>query len=138
MSLSRACVAALSLLLLTLMGARGQAQACAVNRGERIMLASFSLDPDVFIWDSAQRLINYASGDFNTEGVLKHTLLARPGTKAVATECKDSLARPKFSTHAIDVIGVRIVSGPGRGKYGWVLAEDVRRMDGKPVLTAAP
>lgn len=138
MELSRARVAALPVLIISLMWAGGPAQACAVNRGDHIMLASLALDPDVFVWDSAQRLISYAGGDFNTAMVLKHTVLAKPGTTATATECRDRVARPKFSTKSVDIVGVKVTSGKIRGRFGWVLAEDVRRMDGKPVTAVLP
>ena len=116
----------------------GQALACGVTNGDRIMLSSQALDPDVFVWDSAQRLINYIEGDYNVETVLRHTVLVRPGTKAVAVGCRDNAAHPKYSPANLDLIGIRLTSGPGRGKYGWVAAEDVRRADGKPLTLTTP
>jgi hypothetical protein len=140
MHLSRARVAALAVFIASVLspGGQVQAQACVVSRGDRIMLASLDLDPDVFVWDSPQRLIAYAAGDYNTMTVLRHTVLVKPGTTAIATDCKDGVARPKFSAKNVDIVGIKITSGAIRGRYGWVLAEDVRRMDGKPVTAVAP
>ncbi len=140
MHLSRARVAALAVFIASVLspGGQVQAQACVVSRGDHIMLASLDLDPDVFVWDSAQRLIAYAGGDYNTMTVLRHTVLVKPGTKAIATDCKDGVARLKFSAKNVDIISIKVTSGALRGRLGWVLAEDVRRMDGKPVTAVAP
>ena len=114
----------------------GQALACNVARGDEVLLASQALDPDVFVWDSAQRLINYIEGDYNVETVLRHTLLVRPGTKAVTVSCRDAAAHPKYTKSDLGIVGVRLTSGPGRGHYGWVAAEDIRRA--KPMTVKNP
>lgn len=116
----------------------GQALACPVAPGDRIVLASQSLDPDVFVWDSAARLIAYAQGDYDTEAVLKHTMLAKPGTAALAVDCRQVPASPKYTKGQLDLVGIKLTSGPNRGHFGWVGAEDVRRPDGKPVTVYVP
>jgi hypothetical protein len=116
----------------------GQASACPVAPGDRIVLASQSLDPDVFVWDSAGRLIAYAFGDFDTEAVLKHTVLAKPGTSALTVDCRTAPSSPKYAKGELNLVGVKLTSGPNRGHYGWVAAEDVRRPDGKPVTVYVP
>jgi hypothetical protein len=116
----------------------GRTLACTVARGDRVQLSSQALDPDVFVWDSAQRLINYIEGDYNVETVLQHTVLVGPGTRAVAVSCRDAAARPKYSKTDLDIIGVKLTSGRNKGHYGWVAAEDVRRADGKPIIVTTP
>jgi len=116
----------------------GRTLACNVARGDRVQLSSQALDPDVFVWDSAQRLINYIEGDYNVDTVLRHTVLVQPGTKAVTVGCKDAAARPKYAKADLDIIGVKLTSGQSKGHYGWVTAEDVRREDGKPIIVTTP
>jgi len=100
---------------------------CAVAVGEPIMLRSSDFDPDVLVWDSRQRAIDYASGNVrNASDVLNHTLLSRPGTHAIVTTCAAGTVKPKYSPGQLDTIGVKITSGPQRGRYGWVSSDDVR------------
>ena len=74
----------------------------------------------------ALRLIDYAAGQWgNTRAIFAHTLLAEPGTQATVVACFPSVAHPKFSTGDEDAIGVKIMSGPHRGRYGWVLSSDI-------------
>jgi hypothetical protein len=131
---------ALAVILLTLAAAAPatRASACVVTQGDRIVLAGQSLDPDVFVWDSAQRLTSYLEGDYTTEIVLHHTMLASPGTKAIAVGCKEAAAKPQYAKTSLDLVGVKLVEGPNRGRYGWVVADDVRRPDGKPVTPPSP
>jgi hypothetical protein len=114
------------------------AMACPVAPGDKIVLASQGLDPDVFVWDSATRLVAYAQGDYDTDTVLKHTVLAKPGTSALTTDCRPAPASPNYTKGELDLVGVKLTSGPNRGRYGWVAAEDVRRPDGKPVTVYTP
>jgi hypothetical protein len=114
------------------------ALACPVAPGDKIVLASQGLDPDVFVWDSASRLVAYAQGDYDTDTVLKHTVLAKPGTSALTTDCRPAPASPTYTKGELDLVGVKLTSGPNRGRYGWVAAEDVRRPDGKPVTVYTP
>lgn len=102
------------------------------------MLAGQSLDPDVFVWDSAQRLTAYLAGDFTTDIVLRHTMLAPPGTKAITVGCKEAAAKPQYAKTTLDLVGVKLMDGPNRGRYGWVVADDVRRANGKPLTPPSP
>jgi hypothetical protein len=122
----------------TLVGPAAGASACVVTNGERIALASQGLDPDVFVWDSAQLLVAYLAGDYNTDIVLHHTVLASPGTKAIVVGCKDGAAKTQYSTTNLDLVGVKLTDGPNKGRYGWVVADDIRWPDGKPVTQASP
>jgi hypothetical protein len=99
---------------------------CTVTPGGHVVLESDAVDPDVFLWDSRDRLIDYAAGQWgNTRAIFAHTLLAEPGTQATVVACFPSVAHPKFSTGDEDAIGVKIMSGPHRGRYGWVLSSDI-------------
>jgi hypothetical protein len=99
---------------------------CSAVPGGRVLLASDAVDPDVFLWDSRTRLAEYAAGSWgNTRAIFAHTMLAEPGTVALVVSCVPAAAHPKFSTGDEDAIGVRIVSGPYRGRYGWVLSSDI-------------
>jgi hypothetical protein len=98
------------------------------------VLVSNDLDPDVFLWDSADRLVKYAMGDYSVETVLKHTTLVRAYSRAVALGCKDPAIHPSYTGGASDasvfVVGVR-VAGRGSGRNGWVLSTDIRGPDGQ-------
>ena len=103
------------------------ASACGATTGGHVTLASEAVDPDVFLWDSRQRLIDYTAGQWgNTRAIIAHTLLAEPGTEALVVSCVPSAAHPRYATSDEDAVGVKIMSGPHRGRFGWVLSSDVR------------
>lgn len=108
------------------------ADACQpVTSGSKVSLMSDSTDPDVFLWDSRERLIDYAAGEWgDARAIFAHTVLARPGTAAVVVSCESGVAHPRFQPGAQDAIGVRIMSGPYRGRFGWVLSSDVHPLHG--------
>jgi len=88
---------------------------------------SLSSDPDVFVWDSRFRLIEYASGNYDRANeVLAHTILAKPGTPAIVAMCAANSVRPSYTEDAFDAVGIKITSGPYRNHWGWVSSEDVR------------
>ena len=100
--------------------------ACVAPVGRLVMLKSTDLDPDVFVWDSRQRVIEYAAGYWrNTQDVLAHSLLAKPGTRARVVSCATGAVRSKYTSERLDAVGVLLMTGPGRGRYGWVTSEDV-------------
>lgn len=91
-----------------------------------MILRSSDFDPDVLVWDSRQREIDYVSGNVtNAAEVLSHTLLSAPGAHAVVVACEAETAKPRFSAVAEDSVGIKITSGPNRGRYGWVSSGDV-------------
>ncbi len=103
------------------------APACTVVVGEPVMLRSSDFDPDVLVWDSHDRAIDYAGGAVRDAGdVLSHTVLSKPGTRAVVISCLAGTARPKYSSEILDTVGIKILTGPHRGHYGWVTSDDVR------------
>ena len=100
---------------------------CAQLVGHRGVLFSNSYDPDVLFWDSRQRLMDYAAGNWDVDkALLPYALLAHAGTQAVVVACQTNVVHPKFRLAPMDAIGVRITSGPYKGRYGWVLGDDVR------------
>lgn len=101
---------------------------CNIASGERIALLSLSYDPDVLVWDSRQRLIDYAAASWETaRALLPHAVLARAGTKALVTQCQPNVIHPKYRLATQDAVGVKITSGPYHGRYGWVTIDDLRR-----------
>lgn len=94
-----------------------------------VVLKSEDIDPSVFVWDSRQRVVDYAAGFWrDTHDVLVHTVLARPGTRAVVVQCDAGVVKPKYIADLRDAIGVRLLNGPSKGHYGWVTSMDVREL----------
>ena len=112
-------------LLATILVATASAGPCTKPLGVRVVLESDEVDPDVFLWDSRSRLIDYAEGNWgDTRAIFAHTVLAEPGTLALVVACFPGVAHPRFSNGDEDAIGVKIVNGHYRGRYGWVLSSD--------------
>jgi hypothetical protein len=110
---------------LVALGVPADAAPCVVVPGSAVILKSADLDPDVFVWDSKQRVVDYAAGAWrDTHDVLIHSVLAYPGTRAEVVQCDPGIVKPKY-IDPLDAIGVRIVSGPNRGRYGWVTSQDI-------------
>jgi hypothetical protein len=110
---------------------------CSVGPGQPVILMSSELDPDVFVWDARQRASDYAGGYYkNANDVMVHTLISKPGTRALVVSCIHGGAQAKFTKRPIDVIGLRLLTGPDRGHYGWVTAEDVHLPQSASALTA--
>jgi hypothetical protein len=101
------------------------ASSCTMAVGEFVILRSSDFDPDVLVWDSRQRAIDYVNGGIrNTAVVLTHTVLSKPGTRAIVIACEPGSAKPRYSPLAEDTIGIKITSGPNRGRYGWISSGD--------------
>lgn len=110
---------------------------CAVTSGESVVLRSSDFDPDVLVWDTRQRAIDYVSGNIkSTTEVLVHTLLSKPGTHAIVTACDPGSSKPRYSSVAEDTVGIKITSGPNRGRYGWVSSGDAH--GNAPSMAATP
>ena len=93
------------------------------------MLRSVEIDPDVFVWDSKQRVIDYAAGSWrDTRDVLVHSVLAKPGTHALVVQCEPGLVKPRYVADSLDAVGIRLTSGPNRGHYGWVTSGDIHAL----------
>ncbi len=114
-------------LLVALTTAAGWPQGtCHVARGARVTLFGGVDDPDVLVWDSRDRLIDFAGGSFDArQFLLPHALLNRAGTRALVQSCVANLVHPKFRMDPADAVGIVILSGRYRGRYGWVSSSDV-------------
>jgi hypothetical protein len=126
-------VAAAAALAATILLSRAPVSACPLASGERIVLVSQELDPDVFVWDTRDHLVSYVQGDYNVSLVLKHTILIRAFTGAVVLGCRSLTLRSSPESGEIPpsfMIGVRVTTGAFRGRYGWVASTDVRHPDG--------
>lgn len=100
---------------------------CRAVRGMQVTLFGGVDDPDVLVWDSRVRLVSYGAGSTDSrQFLLPHALLNRPGTRAVVQACVAGVVHSKFSMDAEDAVGVQIVSGRYRGRYGWVSSSDIR------------
>jgi len=105
-----------------------QAAPCGVPVGHAVFLKSGDIDPDVFVWDAKQRVIDYANGYWrDSHDVVAHTVLAKPGTRAVIVECQAGLVH-KEGSDMRDAIGVKLTNGPNKGHYGWVTSDDVHEL----------
>ncbi len=117
----------LAVFVLAVFAAGGAAaQQCHAERGMQITLFGGVDDPDVLVWDSRDRLISFGAGSTDARKfLLPHALLNRPGTRAVVEVCISGAVHSKFRMDADDAIGVLIVSGKYRGRYGWVSSSDI-------------
>ncbi len=105
-----------------------QAAPCGVPVGHAVFLRSGDIDPDVFVWDAKQRVVDYASGYWrDSHDVVAHTLLAKPGTHAVIVQCQPGMVK-KEGNDPRDLVGIRLTNGPNRGRYGWVTSDDVHEI----------
>lgn len=119
-------IAVFSIAALTCIAIPAQAAGCHAVRGIRITLFGGVDDPDVLVWDSRDRLTAFASGSSDARKfLLPHALLARPGTPAVVQGCEAAAVHSKFRMDAEDAVGVKILGGEYRGRYGWVESSDV-------------
>ncbi|PZR57037.1 MAG: hypothetical protein DLM50_06875 [Candidatus Meridianibacter frigidus] len=122
--------AALLALLFALFGSAAHAD-CSSLQGRQVILTSNSYDPDVFVWDTKQRLIDYSAGNYQMgRQLLPHALLARAGTRGIVTSCGVNIVHLRTRFAPSDAVSIKLASGPYRGRYGWVLADDVRSAGG--------
>jgi len=121
------CRTAAVITLVLLAAAPAPADSCStLPPGIQVVLKSSDLDPDVFVWDSKARVADYSAGNWrDTRDVISHTLLAKPGTHAQVVACQKDLIRSRYANETLDAVGIRLVSGPYHGRYGWVTSEDV-------------
>ena len=112
--------------LLVLFAGAAAASQCHAVRGMHVTLFGGVDDPDVLVWDSRDRLIGYADGSSDSRKfLLPHAMLNRPGTKAVVVGCRADAVHSKFRMDPEDAVGVLILSGKYRGRYGWVSSSDI-------------
>ena len=118
---------ALALLAAVSFSAQAAAPCGGVQPGHAVFLKSGDLDPDVFVWDARQRVVDYAGGHWGSDEVLAHTVLAKPGTRAVIVQCMPAAVQSKNGMTR-DAIGIKLVNGPNKGRYGWVTSDDVHEV----------
>ncbi len=100
---------------------------CSRLAGHRVTLVSNNYDPDVFVWDTRLRLIDYAAGGWRiARALLPHALLVRAGTAAIVTACSENVVHPKYQFAPTDAVQIKIANGRNRGRYGWILVGDLR------------
>lgn len=118
---------AIALLVLTGLASAPARADCTSLTGQHVVLFANNYDPDVLLWDSRQRLMDYAAGSWDIDKLLlPHALLAHAGTKALVVGCEVNVVHPKFRLAPMDAVGVKITGGPYKGRYAWVLADDLR------------
>lgn len=113
------------LVLAALAGVPARAATCGLHVGANVTLRSSDFDPDVFVWDTQGRVIAYATrlNELKVDDVLRHIVLAKPGTRAVVVGCAARSVR--FGSGVEDAVLVRLATGPNRGHLGWVASGDV-------------
>lgn len=90
------------------------------------MLISSAFNPDVLLWDSRQRLLDYAAGDWSIKRVLlPHAFLIRAGSKALVITCEYNAVHAKYRLAPLDAAGVKMTTGPYKGRFGWLMADDL-------------
>ncbi|GAC1503196.1 MAG: hypothetical protein NVS1B14_08450 [Vulcanimicrobiaceae bacterium] len=100
---------------------------CSRLAGHRVTLVSNNYDPDVFVWDTRLRLMDYAAGGWRVaRALLPHALLVHAGTPAIVTACSENVVHPKYQFAPTDAVGVKITNGRYHGRYGWILVGDLR------------
>jgi hypothetical protein len=101
----------------------------AIHQGEKVALLGSADDPDVFVWDSSFRLETYQTGTYDVaRALLPHAWTVPPGTRAVVIACKPGVVHPKYRGITDDALGIIMLSGPYRGRSGWVMGQDLRPM----------
>jgi hypothetical protein len=101
------------------------ASPCQLASGEAVTLRSSYFDPDVLVWDTRQRAVDYVNGNIKSASeVLPHTVLSRSGTRAIVVACDPATSQPRYSPVPLDTVGIKITNGPNRGRYGWVSSGD--------------
>jgi hypothetical protein len=100
---------------------------CVVHSREHVVLYGVGDDPGVFLWDSRFRLRAYHAASFDeAQALLPHALLLSAGTRAMVLRCYRNDVQPKYSLTPDNSVYVLVLSGPQRGRTGWVLGGDVR------------
>ncbi len=83
------------------------------------------MNPDVFVWDTHEKLVNYLSGHWSsTRDVMTHAILVSAGTPAAILACRPRDARTQYDPDALDVYVIRVLAGPHRSHQGWVVSSD--------------
>lgn len=118
--------AILALLLAVTSAAVAYADCGRVSRGQTVTLFGGADDPDVLVWDSRDRLLQYEAGSADTRRfLLPHALLMRPGMRVKVYSCVSNVVHPKFQTTTEDAVAVELHGS--RLRYGWVSSSDIQQ-----------
>lgn len=113
----------------TLLVAQPALSTCQARADQRVVLYGAGDDPGVFLWDSRFRLRAYHIATFDeAQAMLPRALLAGGGTRAVIMRCLARYVQAPYGLGFDDAVEVRILSGPLRGRTGWVSGSDARRV----------
>ncbi len=116
----------LALGLLAALGVPADAANCSVSRDQHVRLFGPAEDPDVLVWDSKMRLVEYSADSVTAiSSLMPHAMLAHPGTYAVVERCEPGVVHARYHFATDDAIAIRITSGRYRGRYGWVKSSDI-------------
>jgi len=117
----------LFVLLMLFAGGVTLADCKGVHRLDHVILYGTSEDPDVFLWDDRTKMRDYEDGSFDQQNMLlPHARLLSPGTRAIVELCISNYVEPNYMKSPVDAIGVLIITGPMRGRYGWISSGDIR------------
>lgn len=102
---------------------------CRIRPHEKVALLGGMDDPDVFVWDSQFRLASYQTGTYDVaKALLPHAWVIPPGTRAIVTACYPNFVHPRYRGFTDDALRILMLNGPYRGRSGWVMSRDLRRM----------
>lgn len=102
---------------------------CRIRPHEKVALLGGMDDPEVFVWDSQFRLAGYQTGTYDVaKALLPHAWVVPPGTRAIVIACVPNFVHPRYRGFTDDALRIVMLSGPYRGKSGWVMRQDIRRM----------
>lgn len=102
---------------------------CRMRPHEKVALLGGMDDPEVFVWDSRFRLAAYQTGTYDVaKALLPHALVIPPGTRAIVIACVPNFVHPRYRGFTDDALGILMLNGPYRGRSGWVMSQDIRRM----------
>lgn len=123
---SRLLALGLGLGMVIISNVASNASGCLDTTDRHVILASDAIDPNVFIWDRRSLMVSYAAGFWRpTSLIIDHTLLEKPGTRAFVIACQPHQLRVRYTTLTRDAIGLKLLSGPDTGRYGWAIEDDV-------------
>jgi len=102
---------------------------CRMHLREKVVLLGGMDDPEVFVWDSRFRLAAYQTGTYDVaKSLLPHAWVIPPGTRAIVIACVPNFVHPRYRSYTDDALGIIMLNGPRRGRSGWVMSRDLRRM----------
>ncbi|MGH7737838.1 MAG: hypothetical protein ACREMP_08230 [Candidatus Tyrphobacter sp.] len=103
------------------------ARACGVVPRGSVVLYGGGDDPAVLLWSSRFNLRAYHRATFDeAQSLVQRAQFVRAGTRARIVGCMRGFVRAPYGLGLDDAVEVRILSGPLRGKSGWISGSDIR------------